>query len=82
MKTQNYNSFVEIDKQLKILELQKKIAFEEVKLDWHKSKKSLYPSHILNHRTREVNLKGVLQNILVNFIFEKIIKKLFKNKSQ
>ncbi len=43
-----YSSFEEIDRDLEILELERKIDFEKMKLDVNDVKQSLSPSHIAN----------------------------------
>jgi len=43
-----YNSFDEIDKQLKILNLQREISKESLKLNLMRSKISIYPANIKN----------------------------------
>ena len=49
MKKKIYSSFDEIDKDLKILKLQKDIDLEEVKLSYHEVKSSLSPVGLIAH---------------------------------
>jgi len=48
MSLKTYSSFSEIDRDLQILELERKIAFEKMKLDITDVKQSLSPSHIVS----------------------------------
>jgi len=66
MKT--YSSFSEIDKQLKILSLQRKINLESFKLNLHRCKSDLSPSHLLG------GYKGILQKSLLTFLLAQLKK--------
>jgi len=65
----NYNSFEEIDHQLKILSLQKQIYKERIKLNLKSSKNSFSITNLKNE------FKGILQEKLLTFITTNLIKK-------
>ena len=65
-----YNSFDEIDKQLKILNLQRQINKESLKLNLIRSKMSLAPAAIMNEFRvlfQERMLMVIIKKILKNF---------------
>ncbi|EAR00073.1 DUF6327 family protein [Maribacter sp. HTCC2170] len=66
MKT--YNSFSEIDKQLKILSLHREINLESFKLNLHRCKSDLTPSHLLG------GYKGILQKSLLTLVLRQLKK--------
>ncbi|WP_299107710.1 DUF6327 family protein [uncultured Winogradskyella sp.] len=72
MIPKSYNSFNEIDNQLKILSLQKQIYKEGLKLSLKNSKLNLKPLTIKNE------LKGFLQNELLSLVTEKVLNKFKK----
>ncbi|QRM90802.1 hypothetical protein FG167_16655 [Lacinutrix sp. WUR7] len=65
----SYNSFDEIDNQLKILSLQKQIYKQHIKLNLKSSKDSLSATTIKNE------VKVALQEQLLTFIMNSLIKK-------
>ena len=65
-----YTSFKEIDRDLKILQLQRQIEEEKVKLAVQNTKKELYPTNILG------GMAPLLQKIAISFIAKKLLKKL------
>ncbi len=65
-----YTSFKEIDRDLKILRLQRQIEEEKVKLAVQNTKKELYPTNILGE------MAPLLQKIAISFIAKKLLKKL------
>lgn len=65
-----YTSFKEIDRDLKILQLQRQIEEEKVKLAVQNTKKELYPTNILGV------MAPLLQKIAISFIAKKLLKKL------
>ncbi|MEC3963938.1 DUF6327 family protein [Flagellimonas halotolerans] len=65
-----YTSFKEIDRDLKILQLQRQIEEEKVKLAVQNTKKELYPTNILGV------MAPLLQKIAISFIARKLLKKL------
>jgi hypothetical protein len=64
-----FDSFSEIDDQLKILSLQRAISIERCKLNLNKFKADLYPTYLLG------GLKGLFQQTLISFIAKKITQK-------
>lgn len=64
-----YASFSEIDKQLKILGLQREINLERFKLNLNRFKYGLYPTELLG------GFKGVVQKILLSLVVKKLLKK-------
>lgn len=65
-----YTSFKEIDRDLKILRLQRQIEEEKVKLAVQNTKKKRYPTNILGE------MAPLLQKIAISFIAKKLLKKL------
>lgn len=72
MIPKSYNSFEEIDNQLRILRLQKQIYKEGLKLSLKNSKFNLKSFNIKNE------LKGRLQNQLLTLVRDKVLNKLKK----
>lgn len=70
MKQEQFTTFDEIDERLKILKLQKEIDRESIKLNWNRTRTSLYPTHILG------NFGGLVPKLIVSFLAGKLIKKL------
>ena len=66
MKQEQFTTFDEIDERLKILKLQR----ESIKLNWNRTRTSLYPTHILG------NFGGLVPKLIVSFLAGKLIKKL------
>tara|TARA_R110002167_G_scaffold90933_5_gene244616 strand:- start:2383 stop:2622 length:240 start_codon:yes stop_codon:yes gene_type:complete len=64
--SRRYNSFAEIDAQLKILGLQKKIDKERLKLNLNRAKSELSPSHIFG------GFKGTVQEMALTFMIKKL----------
>ena len=69
----NYNSFADIDKQLQILSLQKKIYKEQIKLSFKSSKNSLRLNNI------KYEFRGLLQERLIVILRNYLLKKLEKD---
>ncbi|WP_117880433.1 hypothetical protein [Aureibaculum luteum] len=69
----SYKSFEEIDEQLKILSLQNNIYKELIKLNLKSSKNNLKVESIKNE------LKSVVQEKLLAFVANKLLKKLRRN---
>lgn len=65
-----YTSFEEIDRDLKIIQLQRQIEEEKVKLAVQNTKKELYPTNILG------GMAPLLQKIAISFIAKKLLKKM------
>ncbi|MEQ5791055.1 hypothetical protein J4E06_08330 [Muricauda sp. NFXS6] len=65
-----YTSFEDIDRDLKVLKLQRQIEEEKVKLAIQNTKKELYPTNILG------GLAPLLQKIAISLIAKKLLKKL------
>ena len=64
-----YTSFEEIDRDLKILKLQRQIEEEKVKLAVQNTKNELYPTNILG------GLAPLLQKVAISLVAKKILKK-------
>lgn len=71
MKNKIYASFEEVDKDLKVLNLRRKIAQEEIKGDLLDIKSHFEPPEILSF-LRDGILKKLLLSWLVGFILRKI----------
>lgn len=65
-----YTSFEDIDRDLKVLKLQRQIEEEKVKLAIQNTKKELYPTNILG------GLAPLVQKIAISLIAKKLLKKL------
>ncbi len=65
-----YTSFNEIDRDLKILKLQRQIEEEKVKLAVQHTKEELYPTNILG------GLAPLIQKVAISLIAKKLLKKL------
>ena len=71
MKNKIYTSFEEVDKDLKVLNLRRKIAQEEIKGDLLDIKSHFEPPEILSF-LRDGILKKLLLSWLVGFVLRKI----------
>jgi hypothetical protein len=65
----SYNSFDEIDNNLKILKLKREIYKEHLKLNLNATKMSLYPVNIMSELRESIQKKALL------FIAEYLLKK-------
>ena len=65
-----YTSFKEIDRDLKILKLQRQIEEEKVKLALQNTKEELYPTNILG------GLAPLIQKLAISLIAKKLLMKL------
>jgi hypothetical protein len=70
-----YSSFEEIDLQLNILKIQRKIAVESLKLNVNRSKENLQPSHLIS------GFSGNFQKVFLAFALKKMIS-IFRRKKQ
>ncbi len=68
MKKQ-YNSFEEIDAQLKILELRRQIGKEYVKLECNSIKNLMIPKNLFR------SLENTFQGIVISLLLGKILKR-------
>ncbi|MCK0161222.1 DUF6327 family protein [Allomuricauda sp. F6463D] len=64
-----YTSFEDIDRDLKVLKLQREIDEEKVKLAIQQTKAELYPTNILG------GIAPLLQKIAISLIAKKLLKK-------
>ncbi len=69
MIQRQYTSFNEIDRDLKVLKLQRQIEEEKVKLAIHNTKEELYPTNILS------GLAPLIQKVAITLVAKKILKK-------
>ncbi|WP_318311024.1 DUF6327 family protein [Flagellimonas crocea] len=69
MIKKEYTSFEEIDRELKVLKLQRQIEEEKVKLAVQNTKKEFYPTNILG------GIAPILQKIAISLIAKKLIEK-------
>ncbi|MCR9226369.1 MAG: DUF6327 family protein [Flavobacteriaceae bacterium] len=65
-----YTSFEDIDRDLKVLKLQRQIDEEKVKLAVQNTKKELYPTNIIG------GVAPLLQKIAISLVAKKILNKL------
>jgi len=68
MKNRQYNSFEEIDQQLKIYSLKKEINIENIKINISNSKDKFYKSYLID------NILGFIKGIIISFTVKKIFK--------
>lgn len=71
--TKQYNSFEEIDAQLRILKLQREIDMESLKLKFNQVKMNLYPVNWMG------SLSGLAQKIVLTFAIRKL-SRLFQRR--
>lgn len=71
--TKEYKSFEEIDRHLKVLKLQREIDQESLKLHFHRAKVDLIPSKLLHGIGKTFTQKGILKNMLVTIVIEKVL---------
>lgn len=76
MKKKIYTSFDEIDKELKILKLQKEIDLEEVKLSYHEVKSSLSPIGIIANIVGAIAQKAFVLKAVNKLLGIKKVKKV------
>jgi hypothetical protein len=78
MKKMNktYGSFEEIDRELQILELQRKLDWEHIKLNGKAIKTTLYPSNLGKR------LENVVQQAALTFVLKKLIARRDKRKQK
>ena len=69
MIAKKYNSFEEVDHRLKTLKLQREIDKESLKLNFNRTRESLYPTKILG------GFGGVIQKLVIAFVAKKLLKK-------
>ncbi len=70
MNVKRYNTFHEIDNDLKILKLQREIDKENLKLNYQSTKNNFYPTSLLG------GFGGIVQKIAISMIAKKLLKKL------
>ncbi len=70
MSTKGYTTFDEIDKDLKILRLEREIEIENLKLGYTRARESLYPTHLLG------GVPGILKKLFISIAAKKIVKRL------
>lgn len=76
--TKQYKSFDEIDERLKILNLQREIYKESLKLDLNKAKTHLFPAHLANG----LGGMGLLQKLALSFVAKKLLQRLRSRKQK
>ncbi len=69
MKERKYSSFKEIDQDIRILELQREVDKERLKLAFQNTKEELYPVNILG------GIGGVAKKLTISLLLSKILKK-------
>lgn len=80
--TKEYKSFKEIDRHLKVLKLQREIDQESLKLHFHRAKVDLVPGKLLHGIGKTFSQKGILKNMLVTLVIEKVLGILRKKYQQ
>ncbi|NNE77516.1 MAG: hypothetical protein HKN31_10645 [Pricia sp.] len=64
--TKRYNSFEEIDARLRILNLQREIDTESLKLHFNQAKTNFYPTRLMG------GFSGMVQKALLTFAIKKL----------
>ncbi|MDE3741984.1 DUF6327 family protein [Maribacter polysaccharolyticus] len=64
-----FSSFDEIDRQLKVLSLQREINLQQFKLNLNHFKSELHPTQLLG------GFKGIIQKAVITFILQKLRKR-------
>mgnify|MGYP000270818415 CR=1 FL=1 len=72
MIPKRYTSFKQIDQDLKILKLQQEIDKENLKMNFHNTKNSLYPTNLLG------GAGGIIKTFLISFFTKKVLNKFNK----
>ncbi|NKI27917.1 hypothetical protein HCG49_15245 [Arenibacter sp. 6A1] len=70
MRKTSFNSFEEIDTELKVLKLQKNINKELIRFNVNKAKSSVAPKNLLG------GAGGMVQKAVLSFVINKILKKI------
>lgn len=65
-----YNSFEDIEQDLRILKLQRQIDEEKLKLSFENTKKELYPVNILG------GMAPLFQKIAISLVAKKVLQKI------
>lgn len=68
MSLKIYKDFEEIDRDLQILELEKKIAFEKIKLNIDDVKESLSPLGMISNTLGSIAKKAMIAKIASKFL--------------
>jgi len=68
MKQNNYNSFEEIDQQLKILALKREINIENIKLNIYNSKNKIVKTNLIS------NITTTIQSTILLFAIKSVYK--------
>lgn len=69
MNVKRYNTFKEIDTDLKILSLQREIDKENLKLTFQSTKNNFYPTNILG------GFSGIVKKIAISLVAKKLLRK-------
>ncbi len=70
MKPKRYNTFSEIDTDLKILKLQREIDTENLKLTYQRTRNSFYVTNLLG------GFGGLAKKLAISLFAKKLLKKL------
>jgi len=71
-----YDSFEEIDQELQILELQRKLDWEHIKLNGRAIKSTVYPTQITQR------IESMLQQTALTFVLKKLQKYIPRKKQK
>ncbi|SHJ34861.1 DUF6327 family protein [Pseudozobellia thermophila] len=77
-----YTSFEEIDRRLKILELQRKIDQENLKLHFRQAKVGLVPKKVFQGLGAAITQNHSLKSILVAYVAKKVLGLLRRKKGE
>ncbi len=76
MMNKRYSSFKEIDRELQILELQRKLDWEHIKLNTKAIKNTLAPPNFGRR------LENVVQQAAITFVLKKLIQRRTKRRQE
>lgn len=71
--SKQYHSFEEIDERLKVLNLQRLIAQESIKLQFNSAKTDLVPHQLRQGLGAALSQKGTIKSLVITFLSGKLL---------
>ena len=71
--SKQYHSFEEIDERLKVLNLQRLIAQESIKLQFNSAKTDLVPHQLRQGLGATFSQKGTIESLVITFLSGKLL---------
>ncbi|TDT40430.1 hypothetical protein CLV90_3277 [Maribacter spongiicola] len=71
--SKQYHSFEEIDERLKVLNLQRLIAQESIKLQFNSTKTDLVPQQLRQGLGATFSQKGTIKSLVITFLSSKLL---------